>query len=333
MQIVLVTDAWDPQVNGVVRNYKSIIAVLEKQGHAVRVISPLEFASMPCPTYPEISLSLFPRRKLARLIDAAQPDAVHIATEGPLGWAARAICQARGWPFSTCYHSKFPEYIEERFHIPVNWSYQVMRHFHAAARHTVVTNEDLRDELAARGFDHLRLRTMGVDATLFKPATDKTYLNLPRPLFVCHGRVAPEKNLEAFLRLDLPGSKLVVGPGPLLPKLQKQFPKATFTGYLPDPELARTIAAADAFVFPSLTETFGLVQLEALACGVPVAAFPVTGPKAVLQGSDAGVLHHDLGHAAMAALKVKPALCRTHAKTFTWEAAAEGFMAALTPLK
>ena len=338
MQIVIVTDAWEPQVNGVVRNYQSLIKVLVRRGHTVRVISPLEFKTVPCPTYPEISLSLWPRRRLERLLDEAQPDVVHVPTEGPLGWAARAICRARGWPFTTCYHSKFPEYIQERTGLPVGLSYNVLRRFHGAAHATMVTNKDMRDELAERGFGQLALRRMGVDHEVFAPTlTDKQWLRLPRPIFLCHGRIAPEKNLPAFMQLKLPGSKVVIGPGPLLAKYRKQFPDVHFMGYLPDDEMVRYIAAADCFVFPSVTETFGFVQLEALACGVPVAAFPVTGPRAVLGSSGAGVMARglspqDLGDAAFQALQIKPERCLEQARRFSWDDAADDFLSVVKPI-
>jgi glycosyltransferase involved in cell wall biosynthesis len=335
MNILIISDAWEPQVNGVVRNYKSLIKVFEARGLNVRVISPNEFTTIPCPTYPEISLSLFPGRKLERLMLESKPDFIHLPTEGPLGWAAQAICKKKGWPFSTCYHSKFPEYVHERFRVPVSLTYGVLRKFHQAGGATMVTNADLKTELAERGFTKLALRRVGVDHGLFRPMVDKTYLNflkLPRPLWVCHGRVAPEKNLEGFMNLDLPGSKIVIGPGPLLEKYKRQYPKVHFTGYLPDDEMVKYIASSDAFVFPSLTETFGFVQLEALACGVPVAAFPVTGPKAVLGGSPAGVMDTNLARGALAALAIKPDVCRARALNFSWEEAADDVLDAFQPL-
>ena len=347
MKIILVTDAWAPQVNGVVRNYTSLINVLTHRGHTVQIISPLEFQTLPCPTYPEIRLSLWPQRKIDRLLEQAQPDAVHIATEGPLGWAARHFCRKHKWPFSTCYHSKFPEYIHQRARIPLGLTYRMLQRFHGAASKTMVTNEDLQKELTQRDFQHLVRRRVGVDLKLFKPnfrpqsGVDKSFLDqtlkLPRPIFVCHGRVASEKNLSNFINMKLPGSKLVIGPGPLLEKYQKTYPfekTAThFTGYLPDEDLVRHIASADAFVFPSVTETFGFVQLEALACGIPVAALPVTGPKAVLGESSAGVMNHDLQQAALDALNINPQHCLERAKKFSWEDGADDFLEHLAPIE
>ncbi len=341
MHIVLVSDAWKPQVNGVVRNYECLIKVLEKRGHTVRVISPLEFKTIPCPTYPEISLSLFPKARLKQLLEAERPDAIHIATEGPLGWAARSICLERKWPFTTCYHSKFPEYIHERCGLPVGISYKVLRKFHGAAEKTIVTNKELGEELTGWGFENLALRRMGVDKDIFKPMKnfDKNFLDhtlkLPRPIFVCHGRLAPEKNLKQFIEMDLPGSKIVIGPGPLLEKFRKKYPKekfnTLFTGFLPDEEMVKYIASADALGCPSVTETFGFVQLEALACGVPVAALPVTGPTAVLGDSKAGVMSNDLQQAALDVLKIKPEVCLERANKFSWEDGADDFLKCLKP--
>ncbi|MBI1363968.1 MAG: glycosyltransferase [Proteobacteria bacterium] len=332
MNITIVTDAWKPQVNGVVRNYESLTKVFRERGNKVTFISPLDFMTVPCPTYPEISLAIFPKRKLVKLLEASNPERIHIATEGPLGWAARAYCIKNGLPFTTCYHTKFPEYIHERFSIPLDWSYGLMRKFHDAATTTLINTDGVYDELTLRRFNHLRKRRMGVDGRIFQQGEKDFLKHLPRPIFVCHGRIAVEKNLEAFLKLDLPGTKLVIGPGPLLPYLKKKYPDVVFTGYVPDEEMSKMLAASDVMVFPSFTETFGLVQLEAMACGLPVAALPVTGPNEIVGKSGAGVLDTDLRKAALAALDINGDTCRKHALQFKWEDGADDFLGALTPL-
>jgi len=331
VKIVLVSDAWHPQVNGVVRTFTAVIRELDALGHGIEKITPLAFRTLPCPTYPEIRLSLAGARQAGRMIDAAAPDAVHIATEGPLGLAARRACLRRGMPFTTSFHTKFPEYVHARFRIPVSWSYAWLRRFHGASSGAMVATPSLARELESRGFTDLRAWTRGVDTELFRPR-DKDFLDLPRPVYLYVGRVAVEKNIAAFLNLDLNGTKLVVGDGPMRRDLERRHPEAVFVGHKEGEELARYFAAADVFVFPSLTDTFGLVLLEALASGVPVAAYPVTGPLDVVGGSDVGVLDHDLAGAARRALAIPPARCRDYALRYSWRACAEMFLANLAPI-
>jgi len=333
MRLALVTDAWSPQVNGVVRTLARVKRELESLGHEVAVCEPGAFRTLPCPTYPEIRLALLPGRQVARWLDATRPDAIHIATEAPLGMAARRYCLRRGLPFTTSYHTRFPEYVSARFPVPLDWGYRVMRWFHRPSRGIMVATPSLAAELEGRGFEAIKPWTRGVDLELFRPRPGEAApYRLPRPVFLYVGRVAVEKNLEAFLALDLPGSKLVVGGGPQLAALQQRFPQAHFAGPRQGEELARHYAAADVFVFPSRTDTFGLVVLEALASGLPVAAYPVTGPLDILGGSVAGALDRDLGRAALAALALDPAAARRHAEGYSWRRTAELFLANLAPL-
>jgi len=262
---------------------------------------------------------------LERLIAQARPDSIHVATEGPLGIAARRFCQRRGIPFTTSFHTKFPDYIESRLGIPQSWTWELLRRFHAPAACTMVATHSIERELESHGFRQLRRWTRGVDLSLFRPAP-KPATDWKRPLFLSVGRLAIEKNLPAFLDLDLPGTKLVVGDGPEHAALSQRYPNARFLGRLEGAELAAIYALADVFVFPSLTDTFGLVLLEALACGVPVAAFPVAGPLDVIEESGAGVLDWDLREAALGALDIDPTLCRDHALAFTWRASAQQFL-------
>ncbi len=331
MRISLVTDAWHPQPNGVVRVNDTLRQRVEARGHIVEVIEPAYFRCMPCPGYSEIPLALLPRRQVARMLDDFRPDAIHIATEGPLGQAARKICLERGWPFTSAYHTKFPEYIHARLRLSLDWLYSVMRRFHGPSRAVLCPSPSVLRELTERGFTNVRPWSHGVDTQLFHPQ-DKTYVDLPRPIFLYVGRVTVEKNLPAFLDLDLPGSKLVIGSGPMRDQLIKRYPDVTFRIAHGDAELSRYFSCGDAFVFPSLTDTFGLVMLEALASGVPVAAFPVTGPLDVIRDSAAGVLDTDLRAAALKALEIDPALCRVHAETFSWERVVDEFIEALAPI-
>ena len=330
MRIVIVTDAWLPQVNGVVRTMLRMVDELGALGHEVRVISPDLFRSVPCPTYAEIRLAVLPRRRLRRLIDQFQPCAIHVSTEGPLGRAARSYCRRRAYPFTSAYHTKFPEYVQARIGVPVGLCYGVLRRFHAASAGVMVATPTLRRELAARGFDRLLSWSRGVDTTLFRPR-DKGFLDLPRPIFLYVGRVAVEKSVEDFLALDLPGSKLVVGDGPQLAEMTRRYPAVHFAGARHGEDLARHYAAADAFVFPSRTDTFGLVMLEALASGLPVAAYPVPGPLDVINGAPVGRLDTDLGRAAMSCLEIAPEACRRYAQGFSWRHCAEQFLENLRP--
>ena len=324
MRVLIATDAWHPQVNGVVRTLTSLRASAERIGHEIHFLTPEGFPSFPAPTYPELHLAIPGRQEIAQRIRTIRPDAIHIATEGPIGHSVRAHCLQHGLPFTTSYTTKFPEYIAARFLIPEGASYFMLRRFHAAARVTMASTASLRRELRGRGFRKLGLWTRGVDTDLFSPEPAAAF-DLPRPIFVNVGRVAVEKNLEAFLSLDLPGSKVVIGDGPQLGELRQRFPGAHFLGALHGRALAAHVAASDVFVFPSRTDTYGVVQLEALACGVPVAAFPVTGPKDVLGGSGVGVLDEDLRRACLDALQVPRQACRAFALRHTWDASARQF--------
>jgi glycosyltransferase involved in cell wall biosynthesis len=325
MKVLVATDAWHPQVNGVVRTLGSLARASSKLGVAIEFLSPEGFASFQLPTYPGLRLAIPSRRGIAKRIEAANPDAIHLATEGPIGFAVRAYCRRNGRPFTTSYTTRFPEYISARSPIPESWIYRVLRWFHAGATVTMVATPSLMSELTQRGFAHLGMWTRGVDIDLFSPdrAID---LGLERPIFMTVGRVAVEKNLEAFLSLDLPGTKVVVGAGPQLAKLQREFPDAKFLGPLENGTLAAHLAAADVFVFPSRTDTFGIVQLEALASGVPIAAFPVTGPKDVVGDRPIGVLDEDLGRACMEALQLPRDACRAFALGCSWENSARQFL-------
>jgi glycosyltransferase involved in cell wall biosynthesis len=330
MRIALVTDAWLPQTNGVVRTLSITVDRLTQAGHQVTPITPADFRTLPCPTYPEIRLSLFAAGKVRRRLDALDPDAVHIATEGPLGLAARRWCLRRGRAFTTSYHTQFPEYVRARLPIPVAVSYAFLRWFHGSAARTLVATPSMRNALVERGFRNLVLWGRGVDTELFRPR-DEPFLELPRPIWLYFGRVSVEKGIEDFLSLDLAGTRLVVGDGPATEGLRRKYPGAVFTGYRFGDELARHVAAADVFVFPSRTDTFGLVLLEAMACGVPVAAYPVTGPIDVVVNGVTGVLSEDLQAAALAALNLDRRACREHALCYTWEAATRQFVASLAP--
>jgi glycosyltransferase involved in cell wall biosynthesis len=325
MNILVATDAWEPQVNGVVRTLKSLANAVRKFDAAITFLTPDGFPSVAVPTYPGLRCALPRPREVAQRIERIAPDAIHIATEGPIGAVVRQYCVKRGLPFTTSYTTRFPEYIAARVPIPEAWSYAVLRYFHAAARVTMVSTPSLMAELAGRGFKNLGMWTRGVDTDLFRPerAID---LGMPRPIFATVGRVAVEKNLAAFLALDLPGSKVVIGTGPEEAELRRRFPEAVFLGALKDERLAAHLAAADVFVFPSLTDTFGVVQLEALACGVPVAAYPVTGPRDVIADHPIGVLNEDLRIACLEALNVSRMACREYALTRSWETSANQFI-------
>ena len=331
VKILIVSDAWKPQVNGVVRTLATVREELVGMGHAVEVVGPDRFLTIPAPSEPQIRLAVFPGRKLRRIVDAFAPDAIHIATEGPLGLAARRLCLRRGWPFTTAFHTRFPEYLKARLGVPERMTWALMRRFHRPSAAVLTATASLREELVARGFANVAAWTRGVDLGLFRPRERGT-LNLPRPVFLYVGRVAVEKNIEAFLSLDLPGTKVVVGDGPQRAALERRFPDAHFLGAKFGEELASAYAEADVFVFPSLTDTFGLVIVEALACGTPVAAYPVTGPKDVIDGAPVGVLDNDLGAAALAALGIDRAACRRFAEGFSWRRTAEMLLERLAPI-
>lgn len=331
MRIAIATDAWQPQVNGVVTTLGHIRDQLRARGHDVLMLTPAGRRSIPCPTYPEIRLSLFPGRRIARELDEFQPECVHVATEGPLGQAVRRHCRRRGLPFTTSYHTRFPEYVRARVPIPLAWTYAFLRRFHAAARRTMVPTPALRQHLLDRRFPNVVLWTRGVDTALFKPG-EEVACDLPRPIWINVGRVAVEKNIEAFLCLDLPGSKVIVGDGPDRERLAREYPDCRFLGYRFGRELAAHLASADVFVFPSRTDTFGLVMLEAMACGLPVAAFPVTGPIDVVQQGVTGVLDVNLAEACRKALFLEPRTCRRYAESRNWGQSAEQFLAHLAPI-
>ena len=331
MKIIIVTDAWFPQINGVVRTLERTRDELVKLGHHVDLITPEGFRTVPMPTYPDIRLSLFPGRKVRQALETLKPDAVHIATEGPLGVAARSWCLKHNFPYTTSFHTQFPEYVWLRTRIPLAWSYAVMRWFHGRAAAVMVATPTLHKRLTENGFTNLAYWSRGVDTQLFRPR-NKDFLKERRPIFMYMGRVAIEKNIEAFLKLDLPGSMVVVGDGPDLAMLKHKYPKVVFTGFKTGEELAQHVAAADVFVFASRTDTFGLVLIEALACGVPVAAYPVQGPVDIIENGVTGFLDEDLQQAAMAALALKPEACRAAALPYTWEACTRQFLSNLNPV-
>ena len=325
MKVMVATDAWRPQVNGVVRTLGSLARATAKLGVEIEFLSPEGFWTFPVPTYPGLRLAVPRRKRIAERIEASRPDAIHVATEGPIGHAVRSYCIRNGRPFTTSYTTRFPEYISARSPIPAQWIYNVLRRFHAAATVTMVATPSLMTELSGRGFSNLGMWTRGVDVDLFRPdrAID---LDFPRPIFMTVGRVAVEKNLPAFLSLDLPGTKVIIGAGPQEAELKRRYPAAKFLGQLDNGILAAHLAAADVFVFPSLTDTFGIVQLEALASGVPIAAFPVTGPKDVIGNNPIGVLNDDLRVACMQALWISREACREFALRYSWENSARQFI-------
>ncbi len=332
LRLLIVSDAWHPQVNGVVRTLATVADELRALGDVVEVIGPDRFRSMAMPSYPEIRLALMPRIGLARMVDGFAPTAVHIATEGPLGWAMRRLCLRRGWPFTTSFHTRFPEYLQARTGMPPRLAWAVLRRFHNAAAGTFAATHSLQVELRGRGFDHVLPWTRGVDLALFSQGPTTDFADLPRPIFLYAGRVAVEKNIEAFLALDLPGSKVVVGDGPQRAALQARFPGTHFAGWRMGEALASAYRAADVFVFPSRTDTFGLVLLEAMACGTPVAAYPVQGPIDVVTDPRAGALDEDLRAACITALACPRDAARAHAERYSWPACAAAFRAGLVYL-
>ncbi|WP_051999950.1 glycosyltransferase family 4 protein [Caenispirillum salinarum] len=333
MRILIVSDAWTPQVNGVVRTLLTLKDKLEQRGHDVHTITPNDFRTIPCPTYPEIPLALMPGSKVAHMIEAARPCVIHIATEGPLGLAARRYCVKRDIPFTTAFHTKFPEYIQARTRLPLSVGYKAVRWFHGPSRCVMVATQGIEDELKHWGVTNVARWGRGVDTDLFKPSADARTLfgGDDRPVFLYVGRVAVEKNIGAFLDLDLPGRKVVVGGGPQMDELKRKYPGVTFTGPKFGEDLARHYAAADVFVFPSLTDTFGLVVLEALACGTPVAAYPVAGPRDVIGDAPVGVLHDDLRAAALAALDIPRDRCRAFGLANNWDKSVDQFLDNLAP--
>ncbi|MCG8325637.1 MAG: glycosyltransferase family 1 protein, partial [Thiotrichales bacterium] len=331
MKIIIATDAWQPQVNGVVRTYENMQRELVGLGHKVTIIHSGDFRTIPCPTYPSIRLAVFPYSGVCRQIESVKPDAIHIATEGPIGQACRKYCLKHELPFTTSYHTRFPEYIKARAPVPLWFSYALVRNFHKPAVRTFVPTGYMRDLLLERGFSDVVIWSRGVDTRIFKPGA-KEFLSYERPVMVYMGRVAVEKNIEAFLNLDLPGTRLVIGDGPDLEKLKSRFPGVKFPGYKFGEELAAWLAASDVFVFPSRTDTFGIVLLEAMACGLPVAAYPVTGPVDVVKRNETGVLNEDLKLAVESALKLDPQDCIDYARAFSWKSSAECFLSNLASI-
>src|SRR5262245_13306473 len=325
MRILIATDAWHPQVNGVVRTLTSLARTLKGLGATAEFLSPEGFPSFGVPSYPGLRLAVPTPRKVAERIERGRPDAIHIATEGTIGLMARHWCVRHARPFTTSFTTRFPEYIAARWPVPERLLYAALRRFHSAAAVTMVATPSLIADLTKCGFSRLGIWTRGVDTDLFNPA-HAIELDFPRPIFVSMGRVAVEKNLEAFLSLELPGTKVVIGDGPQESELKARFPDVKFLGLMENAELAAHLAAADVFVFPSRTDTFGVVQLEALASGVPVAAFPVTGPKDVIGNNPIGALNDDLRVACLEALKVSKAACREYAMTYSWENSARQFL-------
>lgn len=334
MKIALCTDAWLPQINGVVTTWMKISRIMAERGDELEVIHPGIGRTMACPRYPQIRLALWPGAKVAAMLEKLRPEAIHIATEGPIGGAARRWCRKNRLPFTTSYHTQFPLYLKQYAGIPETLSYAFLRRFHQDAAATLVPTRSLTETLQKRGFERLVTWTRGVDYRQFTPPGNRAaiYPDLPRPVFLYCGRVAREKNLDAFLALDLPGSKVIIGDGPDRARLEKRFPGVHWTGFRQGPELARLVSGGDVFVFPSKTDTFGVVMLEAMACGLPVAAYPVTGPVDVVDPGVSGFLDHDLGRAALNCLKLNPRDCRRQAESFNWQRVADIFLETLVPI-
>ena len=325
MKVLVATAAWG-QTNGVVFAYQRIAEPLREFGAHLAFVTPEGFRSAPLPTYPDIRLAFATSREVGRRIDRASPDHIHIATEGPIGWATRRHCLRNGFPFTTSYHTRFPEYVAARLPLaPLGWSYAYLRRFHSAAERVLAPTPSMKAELERRGFSNVALWTRGVDHSLFRPRRT-SLLDLPRPIFLNVGRVAVEKNLKAFLDLDLPGSKVIIGDGPARRRLQRAYPDTHFLGEKFGAELAELFASADVFVFPSRTDTFGVVLIEALASGLPVAAYPVTGPLDVIGDSGAGALDEDLRRACLAALDIPRERARARSLEFSWRESARQFV-------
>lgn len=325
MRILIATDAWHPQVNGVVRTLTMMAEAARSLGTDVVFLTPETFPTVRLPSYPDLRVAIPNPLKVARMIEAAQPDCIHIATEGPIGLMARRYCRKRGLRFTTSFHTRFPEYVSARVPVPESWVWALLRRFHGASSAVMAATTALADELRGRGFRNVVLWPRGVDGNLFHPR-EGADLGLPRPIYLSVGRVAVEKNLEAFLSLDLPGTKVVVGDGPARAALERDFPNAVFLGARQGEALAQVYSAADVFVFPSKTDTYGLVLLEALASGVPVAAFPVTGPRDVIGDAPVGVLSDDLRAACLGALEIPRQACLDFAADHTWVASARAFI-------
>jgi glycosyltransferase involved in cell wall biosynthesis len=333
LKIAFITDAWHPQINGVVTTIDNTCKMLKDQGNELLMITPDQFNTVPCPSYPSIKLSILCYPKVKRLLDNFAPERIHIATEGPLGLAARKYCLKRNLAFTTSFHTLFAEYINLRLKIPVTWGYNLLHWFHKPASRTMVATPKVETDLVNRGFSREKLVrwSRGVDADRFKPR-NKDYLDYPRPISMYVGRVAVEKNLDAFLTLSIPGTKVVVGDGPELSKLKKHYPEVIFAGFVTGEPLAKTMAAADVFVFPSRTDTFGIVMLDALACGVPVAAYPVQGPLDLLVDNQTGCMRESLHEAFYGALALNGEVCREQALKYSWQNCSAQFLNNLIPV-
>ena len=332
MRIAIVTDAWAPQVNGVVNTLKATRRQLRANGHAVLMVTPENMRSYCCPTYPEIRLAYKPYGKVASALDDFDADCIHIATEGPMGLAARRYCLNRGLDFTTAYHTRFPEYLRARFHLPLALTYRWLKWFHGPAKAVMVPTPRMQDALEQSGFKNVVQWSRGVDTNYFTPGS-REEATLKRPLYLYVGRIAVEKNIDAFLKMDLPGSKWVIGDGPMREELERKYPDVRFLGAKPHEALPAYYSCADVFVFPSRTDTFGLVLIEAMACGVPVAAYPVEGPIDVVAHGKSGILDADLTRACFEALKLNRAVVRDHALCYSWSAATQQFLQHLHPVR
>lgn len=330
MRIAILTDAWFPQVNGVVRTLNTTIGYLESWGHEILCINPQLFNKVPMPTYPDIELAIMPYGKIKSMLDDFKPEAIHLSTEGPIGWAGRRYCLKHNFPYTSTYHTRFPEYVRLRAPIPLALSYAFVKRFHGSAVHTMVATKSMRETLESRGFKNLVYWSRGVDIERFKPRAESV-MDYPRPISVYLGRVAVEKNIKDFLDLNLQGTKVVIGDGPALKDLEKTYRDTIFLGYRENGDLARHLASANVMVFPSKTDTFGLVMLEAMACGVPVATYPVEGPLDVIENGLNGWMDDDLHVAVENALKVDRATCRNFAEGYSWEKCSRQFLSLIEP--
>ncbi len=332
MHILLVSDAWHPQVSGVVRTWTSVQRVLAQWGHELEVIGPAGSITVPAPSERSLRLSVNPGGHLRRQLGERQPDALHIATEGPLGVAARSLALKRGWRFTTSFHTAFPEYLQLRMGVPAGLTYRYLRWFHRPSQKVLVPTHTLRTQLATHGFANMQVWARGVDARQFAPDAGGALASLPRPIHLSVGRLAREKNLDAFLSQSLPGSKVVVGDGPDAARLRRRYPEAVFLGMVPHERLAPLYSAADVFVFPSLTDTFGLVMLEAMACGTPVAALAGAAPRAVVEEGVTGCIDDDLARACQGALNLDRDRVRERTLSRTWDVIARELLQAVVPL-
>jgi glycosyltransferase involved in cell wall biosynthesis len=333
MRIAIVTDAWSPQVNGVVNTLKATSRQLRSSGHSVLMVTPENMKTFSCPTYPEIKLAYKPYARVAAQLEEFDPDCIHIATEGPLGLAARRYCLNNGLDFTTAYHTRFPEYLKARFHLPLAISYRWLNWFHGPSRAVMVPTPGVQVALEENGFTNVVQWGRGVDVNYFKPGWREEKAALRRPLYLYVGRIAVEKNIEAFLQMELPGAKWVIGDGPMRDELELKYPDVRFLGAKPHEALPAYYNCADVFVFPSRTDTFGLVLAEAMACGVPVAAYPVEGPVDVVTNGKSGILDEDLSRACFEALKLSREQVREHALAFSWDTSTQQFLQHLHPVR